>query len=92
MIDEGDDDRLRRRRRLAVRRAPPFRAAWLTLTVHSALEAVGLTAAVATALAAAGIPANVLAGYFHDHVLVPEDRADDAIRALRALAVRATRR
>ena len=46
--------------------------------MHSALEAVGLTAAVATALAAAGIPANVLAGYSHDHLLVPEDRADDA--------------
>ena len=64
----------------------PFRAAWLTLTVHSALEAVGLTAAVATALAGAGIPANVLAGYYHDHLLVPEDRADDAIAVLRSLA------
>ena len=65
-----------------------FRAAWLTLTVHSALEAVGLTAAMATALAAADIPANVLAGALHDHVLVPEDRADEAIRILRALAGR----
>ena len=53
--------------------AASFRAAWLTLTVHSALEAVGLTAAVATALATADIPANVLAGYLHDHVLVPEE-------------------
>jgi hypothetical protein len=66
--------------------AAPFRAAWLTLTVHSALEAVGLTAAVAGALAAVGIPANVLAGYDHDHLLVPEDRADDAVAAIRALS------
>jgi uncharacterized protein len=66
----------------------PFRAAWLTLTVHSALEAVGLTAAVATALAAAGIPANVLAGFYHDHILVPEERADEAIAVLRSLGGR----
>ena len=86
MIDEGDtvtyvvDD--------ATLGAPGsrFRAAWLTLTVHSALDSVGLTAAVATALAERGISGNVLAGHDHDHVLVPVDRADDAITALRALA------
>ena len=62
-----------------------FEAAWLTLTVHSSWEAVGLTAAFAARLAEAGIPANVLAGYHHDHVLVPVDRADEAIAALRSL-------
>jgi hypothetical protein len=62
-----------------------FEAAWLTLTVHSSLEAVGLTAAFATRLGEAGIPANVLAGYHHDHILVPVDRADDAVAALRSL-------
>ena len=63
-----------------------FEAAWLTLTVFSALEAVGLTAAFSAALGAVEIPCNVLAGYHHDHLLVPVDRADDAIAALRALA------
>jgi hypothetical protein len=63
-----------------------FRAAWLTLTVHSALEAVGLTAAVSAALTREAIPANVLAGFAHDHLLVPVERADDAIAAIRALA------
>jgi hypothetical protein len=62
-----------------------FEAAWLTLTVHTSFEAVGLTAAFATRLSEAGIPANVLAGYHHDHVLVPVDRADDAIAVLRSL-------
>jgi hypothetical protein len=66
----------------------PFRAAWLTLTMHSALESVGLTAAVSTALAAAGISANMLAGFYHDHILVPEERADDAIAVLLALTRR----
>ncbi len=63
-----------------------FEAVWLTLTVHSSLEAVGLTAAFSTALARAGISCNVLAGYHHDHLLVPADRADDAIEVVRALA------
>src|SRR5262245_38099240 len=62
-----------------------FEAAWLTLTVRSSLDAVGLTAAVAGRLADVGIPANVLAGYHHDHLLVPADRADEAVAALRSL-------
>jgi hypothetical protein len=62
-----------------------FEAAWLTVTVHSSLEAVGLTAAMSAALAAAGIACNVLAGYHHDHLLVPHERADEAIRVLRSL-------
>ena len=57
---------------------------WLSLTVQSSLEAVGLTAAVSARLAALGIPCNVLAGYHHDHLLVPVDRVDDAIAALTA--------
>ncbi len=60
----------------------PFEAAWLTLRVHSALEAVGLTAHVATVLAAHGIACNVIAGEHHDHLLVPADRADEAVAAL----------
>ena len=58
----------------------------ITLTVHSALEAVGLTAAFATALGAAEIPANVVAGYYHDHIFIPEDMAERAVEALRRLA------
>jgi len=56
--------------------------AWLSLTVQSSLEAVGLTAAFAATLGEVGIPCNVLAGFHHDHILVPADRADDAIDAL----------
>jgi predicted N-acetyltransferase YhbS len=60
-----------------------FVAAWITLQVHSELEAVGLTAAVSRALTDARISCNVLAGFHHDHLLVP---APDAARALEALA------
>ena len=67
-----------------------FVAAWVTLRVQSALDAVGLTAAVAGALAGAGISCNVLAGAHHDHLLVPVDRADDALTTLAQLRDRAT--
>jgi len=58
--------------------------AWLTLTVQSSLDAVGLTAVVSARLAAIGVPCNVLAGYHQDHLLVPVDRVDDAINVLAA--------
>ncbi|APX33450.1 hypothetical protein BH708_12805 [Brachybacterium sp. P6-10-X1] len=61
---------------------------WITLTVHSSLEAVGLTAAVSTALAEAGLPCNVIAGLRHDHLLVPTGSADDALRVLQELSAR----
>lgn len=57
-------------------------AAWLTLEVHSALEAVGLTAAFSAVLAEHGLSCNVIAGYYHDHILVPHDRAAEAIAAI----------
>ncbi len=63
-----------------------FAARMITLNVHSALEAVGFIARVATALAAHGMGVNPVAGYYHDHLFVPQDRADDAIRILRTLA------
>lgn len=57
----------------------------ITLTVHSSLQAVGLTAAVSGRLAQAGIAANMVAGYCHDHIFVPAARADDALRLLTSL-------
>jgi uncharacterized protein len=66
-------------------------AAWITLRVHSALDAVGLTAAISTALADAGLSCNVIAGYHHDHLLVPADGAPEAITVLSDLS-RGTRR
>ena len=58
----------------------------ITLNIHSSLEAVGLTATISTALAEAGISANVVAGFYHDHVFVQEHVANEALRILRGLA------
>ncbi|MBB4893631.1 hypothetical protein FHS39_002662 [Streptomyces olivoverticillatus] len=60
----------------------------ITLRVHSALEAVGLTAAVAQALAEAGLSCNVVAGFHHDHLFVPYERAAEAVGLLERLAAR----
>ncbi len=62
-----------------------FRAAWITLGVHSDLEAVGLTAAFAAALARANVSCNVMAAVYHDHIFVPIESAGLAIERLRAL-------
>lgn len=58
----------------------------ISLTVHSSLHAVGLTAAISGALAECGISANIVAGMHHDHLLVPWDRRDDAMRLLSDLS------
>jgi uncharacterized protein len=63
-------------------------AGWITLRVHSALEAVGLTAAVARELADAGLSCNVVAGFHHDHLFVPYERAAEAVTVLEDLARR----
>jgi len=63
-----------------------FIGAWITLEVHSALEAVGLTAAFSSALAEHNISCNVVAGYFHDHIFVDYDVREKALSVLKALA------
>ena len=66
----------------------PVVCAWLTLTVHSSLEAVGLTAAVSKALTEANISCNVVAAFYHDHIFVPVKDADRAIAVLENLSQR----
>ncbi|MEU4271697.1 ACT domain-containing protein [Streptomyces sp. NPDC026092] len=61
-------------------------AGWITLRVHSALDAVGLTAVVAQGLAEAGLSCNVVAGFHHDHLFVEHSRAAEALAVLRGIA------
>ncbi|MEM7196000.1 MAG: ACT domain-containing protein [Pseudomonadota bacterium] len=54
----------------------------ITLTIHSSLDAVGLTAAIADKLGQRGISANVVAAFYHDHFFVQSDLAAEAMEAL----------
>ncbi|MFJ3516119.1 MULTISPECIES: ACT domain-containing protein [unclassified Streptomyces] len=65
-----------------------YTAGWITLRIHSALDAVGLTAAFAAELGAHGLSCNVIAGYHHDHLFVAADRAAEAVAVLEGLAAR----
>ena len=63
-----------------------FVAAWITLTVHSSLQAVGLTAAFSKALSAENISCNVVAAFYHDHIFVDINDAAKAMEVLNRLS------
>lgn len=67
-----------------------FPSRMITLNVHSALDAVGFIAHIASRLAAAGMGVNPVAGFYHDHLFVPADRAKDAMRILAEIRDQAT--
>lgn len=68
-----------------------FRCRRIVLTVHSSLEAVGFLAAVTTRLAEAGMGVNPVSAFYHDHLFVPADRADEAMRVLEEMALSSPR-
>jgi hypothetical protein len=62
-----------------------FRSRMITLNIHSSLEAVGFLAAITTRLAAAGMGVNPVSAFYHDHLFVPAERAEEAMGLLRQL-------
>lgn len=75
------------RRATALRLVHQFPSRMVTLTVHSALDAVGFLASVSTALAANGIACNVVSGYYHDHIFIPENKLAEALRTFDAMSL-----
>ena len=63
-----------------------FRCRMVTLNIHSSLEAVGFLATITARLAAAGMGVNPVSAFYHDHLFVPAERAEEALHLLRQLA------
>ncbi|UVK39693.1 ACT domain-containing protein [Mesorhizobium sp. AR10] len=63
-----------------------FPSRMITLNIHSSLEAVGFLAAITARLATAGMGVNPVSAFYHDHLFVPADRAEEAMDLLRRLA------
>src|SRR5262245_27881096 len=66
-----------------------FRSRMITLEIHSSLDAVGFLAAITRRLAAAGMGVNPVSAFYHDHLFVPADQAEEAVELLERLAVEA---
>ena len=69
-----------------------FIASWITLTVNSSLDAVGLTAAFSKALSDSEISCNVVAAYYHDHIFVRKDHTEKAMQILNKFSVNKARK
>jgi len=63
-----------------------FIASWITLRIHSSLDAVGLTAAFSRELAKHNISSNVVAGFYHDHIFVDKKDGEETIKVLTAFS------
>lgn len=84
--EEGMAAILRKEDALRLGIAAVYESRMITLTIHSSLEAIGFLAAITAKLAAAGISVNPVSAFYHDHLFVPIDKADLAMKLLRQFA------
>ena len=77
---------LRREEAIAQGMEFEFPSRMITLDIHSSLEAVGFIAHIASVLAQHDMGVNPVSAFYHDHLFVPEDRADDAMAVLAQIA------
>lgn len=66
-----------------------FPSRMITCEVHSSLEAVGFIAEMARVLTEHDLGVNPVSGFYHDHLFIPRGCEQNAIAALKAMALRA---
>jgi hypothetical protein len=77
-VDEGDETTV-----ITPATGPKANGPYACLTMGPfELSLVGVLAKASAALAGAGIPVFVISTYRYDHILVPLDRKEEAVRAL----------
>jgi hypothetical protein len=69
---------------IAERSCLDYGSTWglITLSIHSALDAVGFLAAIIAHLAKSKISVNAVSAYYHDHLFVPYSKVHDALQIL----------
>jgi len=65
-----------------------FPCKMITLNIHSSLDAVGFLARITQCLAKLNMGVNPVSGYYHDHLFVPESRAQDALAELKLMSTK----
>ena len=60
--------------------------AMITLSVHSDLAAIGFLAVITKKLAEEGISVNAVSAYYHDHLFVPYEKVQSALKALKEIS------
>jgi hypothetical protein len=83
---EGTTIVLERKKADQMKLSYQFIAAWITLEIHSSLDAIGLTAIFSAELSKNNISCNVIAGYYHDHIFVDMHKAHQALHTLTELS------
>ena len=57
----------------------------ITLNVNSDLEAIGFLAKITSVLASEKISVNAASAFYHDHIFVPSEKSEEALKKLKQI-------
>lgn len=59
----------------------------ISLGIHSSLESYGLISTISNELTKSNISTNVFSGYFHDHIFVESNKANQALKVISSISI-----